>query len=214
MPCFTVFSSGRALAGFLEGYLTAQRIYDHHVNMEAFFAINTSGPSHWLLDQDAWAQEQAATNNTPFWTTLHLILQQHEGLMDGYTLAANRSQQSGENAASLPQLDRVDFLKLSAVGADLDCVNSDKWSMRLGMINAARAERSYSMSAGDLGDLVPALEPKKRVQWETLTPSELEGTLASAGHCSALVKVTGNYSDLFLSHSSWFTYRWAVTWFS
>ncbi|BDA45664.1 Phospholipase B-like 1 [Coccomyxa sp. Obi] len=165
-------------AGFLEGYLTAQRIYDHHVNMEAFFAINTTAPSDWLLAQDAWAQEQAAKNTTPFWTTLSLILQQHEGLMDGYTLAANRSKSSGTDAAPLPQLDRVDFLKLSAVG--------------------------------DLGDLVPALEPKRRVQWETLTPSELEGKLASAGHCSALVKVTGNYSDLFLSHSSWFTYSGMV----
>lgn len=62
------------------------------------------------------------------------------------------------------------------------------------------------MCAGDLGDLIPALEPKRRVQWEQLKPDDLELKLASMGHCSALVKVTGNYSDLLLSHSSWFTY--------
>lgn len=126
MPCFTVFHSGHTLAGFLEGYLTAQRIYDHHVNMEAFFRINSSGPSDWLLDQDAWAQEQAATNTTPFWTTLSLILQQHEGLMDGYSLAANRSKYPDTDVPPLPQLNRVDFLKLSAVGAVLYCGNTDQ----------------------------------------------------------------------------------------
>ncbi|EIE22757.1 laminin A, partial [Coccomyxa subellipsoidea C-169] len=147
-------------AGFLEGYLTAHRIYDHHVNMEAFFNISTSGPSDWLLAQDAWAQEQVATGATPYWTTLGLILQQHEGLMDGYNLAANETQNSAAGSSPLPKLDRIDFLKLSAVG-DLDA-------------------------------------------------SDMEGTLASMGHCSALVKVTGNYSDLFLAHSSWFTYSGMV----
>ncbi len=61
--------------------------------------------------------------------------------------------------------------------------------------------------AGDLGDLVPALEPKRRIQWNNLAVDELEFMLASLGHCSSLVKVTGNYSDLLMSHSSWFTYR-------
>ncbi len=108
--------TGSSAAGFLEGYLTAHRIYDHHVNMEAFFNISTSGPSDWLLAQDAWAQEQVATGATPYWTTLGLILQQHEGLMDGYNLAANETQDSAAGSSPLPKLDRIDFLKLSAVG--------------------------------------------------------------------------------------------------
>lgn len=107
------------MAGFLEGYLTAHRIFDHHVNMDAFFNISGSGPSDWLLAQDAWVQEQVATNNTPFWSTLGLILEQHEGLMDGYNLAANESRKTAD-AAPLPCLDRIDFLKLSAVGMSSD----------------------------------------------------------------------------------------------
>ena len=61
--------------------------------------------------------------------------------------------------------------------------------------------------AGDLSDLIPALDPKRRVRWNDLAAGDLEQQLASMGHCSALVKVTGNYSDLLMSHSSWFTYR-------
>lgn len=138
LSCVNVYDTGCTVAGFLEGYLTAQRIYDHHVNMEAFFGIETSGPSDWLLAQDAWAQEQAATNTTPFWATLSLILQQHEGLMDGYNLAASRSGDSGANTPPLPQLDRIDFLKLSAVGAVLDHGNCEQCSMQLGITDACR----------------------------------------------------------------------------
>ena len=54
---------------------------------------------------------------------------------------------------------------------------------------------------------MPALEPKRRVQWNDLAADDLEQQLALMGHCSALVKVTGNYSDLLMSHTSWFTYR-------
>ena len=61
--------------------------------------------------------------------------------------------------------------------------------------------------AGDLGDLIPALEPKDRVQGDGMAADDLELKLASMGYCSALVRVSGNYSDLLMSHSSWFTYR-------
>ena len=67
----------------------------------------------------------------------------------------------------------------------------------------------YRGHAGDLGDLIPALEPTRRVRWNDLAADDLELQLASMGHCSALVKVTGNYSDLLMAHSSWFTYRCA-----
>ncbi|CAL5220185.1 g2156 [Coccomyxa viridis] len=65
-------------------------------------------------------------------------------------------------------------------------------------------------AVGDLGDLIPALEPRRRVQWNELAADDLELQLASMGHCSALVKVTGNYSDLLMAHSSWFTYSGMV----
>jgi hypothetical protein len=72
-----------------------------------------------------------------------------------------------------------------------------------------------------------ALQPKLRPDLSRMTPEEFERYAALNGHCSALVKVrtqdrekrvcesvcqlmarqlTGNYSDLFAGHSSWFTY--------
>jgi hypothetical protein len=63
--------------------------------------------------------------------------------------------------------------------------------------------------AGDVDDLQSALESDKATTWGGLQPAELAAELASQGKCSALVKVTGNLSDILMSHSSWFTYRQA-----
>lgn len=52
-----------------------------------------------------------------------------------------------------------------------------------------------------------ALEEKEAIQFAELTPAELAAELAYRGKCSALVKLTGNLSDILMSHSSWFTYR-------
>jgi hypothetical protein len=101
-------------AGYLEGYFTASRIYDHHVNMKAFFNVSGAGPSDWLLEQDSWTREQVHRNkSSPLWNTMHLILEQHEGVMDGYNAAASQGKINGR---MLPRLERIDFLLLSAVG--------------------------------------------------------------------------------------------------
>lgn len=39
-----------------------------------------------------------------------------------------------------------------------------------------------------------------------MTHEEMTAELRKMGHCSALVKVTGSYDDLFMGHSSWFEY--------
>lgn len=59
---------------------------------------------------------------------------------------------------------------------------------------------------GDILDLSSALYPKARPDLDRMTPAQRERLVAGLGHCSALVRVTGDYSDLLMSHSSWFTY--------
>jgi hypothetical protein len=60
---------------------------------------------------------------------------------------------------------------------------------------------------GDFFDLIPATNPSARFPWESdLTPEQVRMQLAKQGHCSVLVKLPYDYSDLFSSHSSWFTY--------
>ena len=101
-------------AGYLEGILTAYEISAHHLNMESFFDIKTEVPAQWLLEQDEWSRGQVASNQSAFWSTLVLLLEQHTGMMEGYWAAANHSLST--NGKGLPYLTIADFLKLSAVG--------------------------------------------------------------------------------------------------
>ena len=38
--------------GYLEGWLTAERVYDHYFNMRAFFNMTTSKPMQWCASTD------------------------------------------------------------------------------------------------------------------------------------------------------------------
>ena len=45
--------------------------------------------------------------------------------------------------------------------------------------------------AGDLGDLIPALDVERQPAWHAMDPTQLRAELGSRGKCSAMVKVTG-----------------------
>ena len=59
---------------------------------------------------------------------------------------------------------------------------------------------------GDLFDLLPATTPSLRKDFARMSLQEFEEHVANNGHCSALVKLNGDFSQLFLAHSSWFRY--------
>ena len=59
---------------------------------------------------------------------------------------------------------------------------------------------------GDLFDIIPACDEEKRIDWMRLNQAEAEDLHQKQGHCSGLIKVTGDMSDLFMAHSSWYTY--------
>ena len=59
---------------------------------------------------------------------------------------------------------------------------------------------------GDLIDLTRALFPKDRPDINHLNQTELDNVKHESGHCSALVRVTPGFEDLFMGHSSWFYY--------
>lgn len=62
---------------------------------------------------------------------------------------------------------------------------------------------------GDFLDLIPALEPSAsyNFDWWNKTPHEVMDRVRKTTHCSGLVKVNGDFSDLWFGHSSWFIYQ-------
>eukprot|EP00494_Astrolonche_serrata_P006942 UN06967 len=59
---------------------------------------------------------------------------------------------------------------------------------------------------GDLFQIIPAVVPNTRIDWLKKTQEEAELLYAKRTHCSALIKVTGNLTDLIYGHSSLFEF--------
>lgn len=58
---------------------------------------------------------------------------------------------------------------------------------------------------GDLIDLLGALT-NELPDWDRMTPEEIMLKITEMNHCSGLIRVTGNLTELFAAHSAWFTY--------
>ncbi|GFH13007.1 phospholipase B-like [Haematococcus lacustris] len=133
-------------AGFLEGWLTAERIHQHFQNMVAFYETsnNENGPAQFqfLATQEVWLRHQMNSSDTqqsPFWAYIRLLMAQFDGLVQ--------------------------------VG-----------------------RRRHEPGSGLVTD------------WDSLSPRELAVELAAPGRCTAFVKVTPDFSDIFVAQAAWFTY--------
>jgi hypothetical protein len=59
---------------------------------------------------------------------------------------------------------------------------------------------------GDLFDIIPATSAEKRPKFEHMTYKQMLMHMNTNGHCSALLKVTPGLEDIYIGHTSWFTY--------
>uniref|UniRef100_A0A3Q1JAU7 Phospholipase B-like n=1 Tax=Anabas testudineus TaxID=64144 RepID=A0A3Q1JAU7_ANATE len=107
------------LAGYLEGFLTAQQIMDHYTNMYPQLIQDPkvlSKVQTFMKDQDAWVRQQVKLNKTsdPLWKHAGYIVAQLDGLQAG---VADWAKKQGKKPLSL-----FDIQFLSAVGDLLDLI--------------------------------------------------------------------------------------------
>ncbi|XP_077979884.1 phospholipase B-like 1 [Glandiceps talaboti] len=107
-------------AGYLEGALTAKRIYQHYLNMYAVFfggekqSLETK-VRNFFDEQEKWVKEEIRKNpECRFWRSISVILSQMDGLVDGYI----------DNPYQNKTLDRFAFQVLNGVGDMLDLRNA------------------------------------------------------------------------------------------
>lgn len=182
--------------GYLEGYITAARIFDHHHNLKSYFVkeLNSSldRPMQWLHEQQAWAAEQVAEHAAAaagsgddaeggFWRLLGLLMLQFDGMVDGYQARAKAAAQAGGDAQA-------------AVG----------W--------LSRSELSFLNNNGELYDLIDYFDSPLAVRANNIDPDahRMGLRLAGQGKCSALIKVTADLGDLLVGHSTWDSYTAAL----
>jgi hypothetical protein len=156
-------------AGFAEGYLTAERIFQHYNNMMCQVDCSGSVPvelSNFFVEQDAWARRQVAANPTDsFWMHIGSLQSQLGGVEKGYSESAFGST----NPLS-------------------------PWAFT--MINGM----------GDLFDIIPAVTPSARPNFNKMTYHQARSYLTRVGHCSALIKLLDDMSDIYVGHNAWFVY--------
>uniref|UniRef100_A0A674P7Q1 Phospholipase B-like n=1 Tax=Takifugu rubripes TaxID=31033 RepID=A0A674P7Q1_TAKRU len=108
------------LAGYLEGFLTAQQMMDHHTNMfpQLIHDSKTLDLVHrFLVKQDSWAREQVKLNKSsdPLWRHVGFIIAQMDGLQAGL---ADWAKTKGKQVP----LSLFDIQFLNAVGDLLDLI--------------------------------------------------------------------------------------------
>ena len=157
-------------AGFAEGYLSAERIFQYQYNMQCQVDCSGKEPDDvavFFQAQDAWIRSQislySATDD--MWAYIDFLMNQFDGVMAGYASS--------------------DYGKANPL---------ETWSFTL--INAV----------GDLFDIIPALDRTQRPAFDKMTAKQIREYLLVNGHCSALVKLADDMSDIYVGHSSWFTY--------
>eukprot|EP00698_Gefionella_okellyi_P022872 TRINITY_DN7660_c0_g1_i1.p1 TRINITY_DN7660_c0_g1~~TRINITY_DN7660_c0_g1_i1.p1 ORF type:complete len:530 (+),score=102.91 TRINITY_DN7660_c0_g1_i1:49-1638(+) len=160
-------STAMYAAGFLEGFLSADQIWEF---WQGYAADEFDGglPAKSVLDfaaeNDAWVRSMAKRTDE-YWVHVANVLRQLDGLYAGYHYIA----------APDKALTKQQFLLLNLIG--------------------------------DIDDLQAKLDPAKRPNWSHMSKQQIEDRMISMQHCSALVKTTADFSELYFSHNTWGSYQ-------
>jgi Phospholipase B len=101
--------------------------------------------------------------------------------------------------------------------ATIGFINNQFDGLRAGYDAAAPANQAIDEfglqtlnAVGDFLDLIPALglyNISTQKPYDEMSREELIQAVRKNNHCSALIKTTGNYSDIWFGHSAWFIYQ-------
>lgn len=145
-------------AGYLEGYLSHNEIYNHFQLMKDIEGFSRNGPfpPEWVdfvqRNMNFAFQSVEAYQDSKYWQEIGLILTQFKGIVAGYQYIAPEEK----------QMSQLDF-----------------W---------------FFQSEFDLLDVQGAVKPS--------------GTYDKVNdHCSGLIRIAPDYSDIFFSHNTWSDYR-------
>ena len=132
-------------AGVVEGYLTAQGIYDNSKNLYSeTFKLNMTQPppkdlAQWFVTQDAWARASVSGNpGTAFWRQAGGIVAQFDGLEAGYAM----------NTAAPQPLGQFFFSMLNGIGDLFQIMPSLKPSLRKNASSFASADEAERYAQG------------------------------------------------------------------
>eukprot|EP00825_Cyclidium_porcatum_P014858 TRINITY_DN1812_c0_g1_i3.p1 TRINITY_DN1812_c0_g1~~TRINITY_DN1812_c0_g1_i3.p1 ORF type:complete len:321 (-),score=52.69 TRINITY_DN1812_c0_g1_i3:886-1824(-) len=157
-------------AGYLEGYGTAEGLYNLYVNEICLFNCSGTPPQNltdFLNEQENWVKAQIQNNtNDSFWQYIQALSYQFQGIMDGYT--------------------NSDFGKEHPLN---------------------KFQFQFITELPDMSDVYDSLMPQLRPNYSKMkTIEEVLEALVENDHCTAVIKITDDYQDILIGHSTWDTY--------
>ena len=163
-------------AGYLEASLTAARISSHYVNV------------------GAWIRSQFKSGVIP------------QNILDFFTTqdAWSRANVAANTSSPIWRATGLVTAQFDGLVAGYNAAAAAS----NGALPALGVFAFQQMNAiGDFLDLIPALGLAEDTwHWENMTDAQLMDRVRKTSHCSALVKVTGDLSELYFSHVAWFIY--------
>jgi len=153
-------------AGYLEGYLTAERVVQHYNNAVKGegYSPPPAGVTDFLKTTDSWMQRQvrAAGPQDSYMKAVSFISDQLDGLVDGVNAGLDDGQ---------PRFSRDTLFMLNTL-----------W---------------------DLDDIKKAVNASHRKDFDSMAEDALALYVKRHGHCSSIVKLLPDASELYAGHNSW-----------
>lgn len=200
-------------AGWVEGHATAQAIWYNWLNT---FAMQGNGswvpPSEYMptkavtfvqANLDYVAKQVAASNHSSlYWYQVGLQMLQLNGMVDGYNAAVaasstRRGPRSSERAsvASPPAPAPLAFMDILFMGMAGDLMD----------IFTALGIMTDESATSAVAQLLRAASATRN--WRNMSRDDFNTWFAQRTHCSSLVKVANDFSDIWIGHATWSTYN-------
>lgn len=166
-------------AGYLEGYLTAERLAQHYDNTVTNngYSPPPAGALEFMENTDKWSQMmvRTASPEDPYWKVVAFMSDQLDGLVDGVNAGLAQQQRPGSQELQQQQLKR----------------------------HFSRMDLYLMNGLSDIDDIIKAVNASHRKDFDAMEAKTLSMYMKLHGHCSSIVKLLADGSELFAGHNSW-----------
>lgn len=190
-------------AGYLEGYLTRIRIYDHFRNLNIKNWKNKGLPSN---TKEFFIQQKKFVDDS----YQELFLNRHkteDGINNNqykkHNFSTNYNANTDDDELKAAVIYNAYLLNQQFSGL----VNGYNENLISGETEKIEEVEFHIMSStGDLFDLIYYKNPSSRPNFKAMQVEDIIMHIHRTNHCSALFKVQADLSDVYFGHNSWFYY--------
>lgn len=166
--------------GYLEGYITYKRIYDHYRNNNNYKFYKNNGVMPEYLEKFFSANVEYIKkmgnlygDTDPYFHEVYNYYNQLIGILDGYN-------------------NRVKDEKTKNISLDIEEISLPHFMAII--------------SVGDIDEL-EYINKTNRPNYKNMTSEEIKNYVTERMHCSSLIKVAPDYSNVWFGHSTWSGYN-------